>query len=80
MLYWSTAVGDAKLMSVSIQSGAPLTVSAPRVRFGAFAPDTWDVAPDGRFLVETVPDLAAGSVQVTVTNWFEELRRRAPGR
>jgi len=36
------------------------------------------VTPDGRVLLETVPAAEAGSVMVTVTNWFEELRRRAP--
>jgi hypothetical protein len=34
------------------------------------------VAPDGQhFLVESVQ---SGGTLVTVTNWFDELRRRAP--
>jgi len=38
--------------------------------------DPWGVAPDAQhFLVETVQ---SGAVIVTVTNWFDELRRRAP--
>ena len=34
------------------------------------------VAPDGQhFLVESAP---GGGMPVIVTNWFDELRRRAP--
>lgn len=37
---------------------------------------TWGVAPDAQhFLVESVQ---SGAVFVIVTNWFDELRRRAP--
>ena len=41
---------------------------------------TWDVAPDGkRFLIELRQDPQAASQKVVaVTNWFDELRRKAP--
>ena len=40
---------------------------------------TWDVTIDrDRFLVE-LKAATAGSTLATVTDWFEELRRRAPG-
>ena len=80
LLFWSSGSGVAQLMSVSIASTDPLVVGTPRALFGMPAPDVWDVAPDGRFLLETVPAAEAGSVMVTVTNWFDELRRRAPVR
>jgi serine/threonine protein kinase/Tol biopolymer transport system component len=80
LLYWTTSVGEARLMSVSIKSWSPPTVSAPRVLFSALSPSIWDVAPDGRILLETLPHLTGGSAQVTVTNWFEELRRKAPAK
>jgi hypothetical protein len=44
---------------------------------------TWDVAPDGkRFLVELtqVSNAAGGSKVAAVTDWFDELRRRAPAK
>jgi Tol biopolymer transport system component len=80
LLFWSSRRGDAQLMSVSVASTDPLVVSTPRALFGMLAPSIWDVAPDGRFLLETVPAAQAGSVMVTVTNWFDELRHRAPAR
>ena len=44
--------------------------------FTVFAGTTFGVAPDGQhFLVESIQ---SGAVMVTVTNWFDELRRRAP--
>ncbi len=80
LLFWSSRRGDAKLMSVSVSSSDPLVLGTPRALFGTLPPSIWDVAPDGRFLLETVPAAQAGSVMVTVTNWFDELRRRAPAR
>ena len=67
-------------MSAPIASSDPLIVGTPRALFGMLAPSIWDVTPDGRFLLETVPAAEAGSVMVTVTNWFEELRRRVPAK
>jgi hypothetical protein len=41
---------------------------------------TWDITPDrNRFLVE-LSTRSTGSTLAIVTNWFEELRRRAPGK
>lgn len=55
---------------------SPFAASAPQKLFTAMVGTTWGVAPDGQhFLVETVQ---SHGVLVTVTNWFEELRRRAP--
>jgi hypothetical protein len=43
-----------------------------------FSGTTWDVAPDGQhFLVESVGE---GATIATVTNWFDELKRRAPAK
>ena len=50
--------------------------SVPQKLFSAKAGQTWGVAPDGRhFLLEELP---GGATLVTVTNGFDELRRRAP--
>jgi len=80
LLYWSARSGDSKLMSATIASSDPLVVGTPRALFGILAPSIWDVTPDGRILLETVPAAEAGSVMVMVTNWFDELRRRAPSK
>ena len=75
LLYWTTNVGPARLMSVAVTAGAPITLGVPRELFASLAPGVWGVAPDGRILLETVPDIAT-STMVIITNWFEELRRR----
>jgi DNA invertase Pin-like site-specific DNA recombinase len=50
----------------------------PQKLFSVLSGSTFAVAPDGQhFLVETVQN---GAVFVTVTNWFDELRRRAPAK
>ena len=68
-------------MSVSIQMTPALSAGTPRELFKTIPATTWDVAPDGdHFLVEIVGTPGTGSVFVTVTNWFDELRRRAPAK
>jgi hypothetical protein len=62
-------------MSVALTAGVPITLGVPRELFASLAPGVWGVAPDGRILLETVPDIAT-STMVIITNWFEELRRR----
>jgi eukaryotic-like serine/threonine-protein kinase len=75
LFFWSSDGGNATLFSSAIQP-APFAASVPQKLFSAFAGSTWGVAPDGQhFLVESVQ---SGSTLVIVTNWFDELRRRAP--
>jgi eukaryotic-like serine/threonine-protein kinase len=78
LFFWSSALSNATLFSSVIQP-APFAASAPQKLFSASAGatgTTWGVAPDGQhFLVESVQ---SGGTLVTVTNWFDELRRRAP--
>jgi hypothetical protein len=53
----------------------------PKELFQLSLGTTWDPAPDGeRFLVEVLSTSQTGSVFATVTNWFDELRRRAPSK
>ncbi|HZW74795.1 MAG TPA: hypothetical protein VFF43_14695, partial [Caldimonas sp.] len=62
---------------VAIQT-APFSAGAPVKLFSMFSGTTWDVAPDGQhFLVESVGE---GATIATVTNWFDELKRRAPAK
>ena len=73
--FQSNGGGNATLRSSSIQL-SPFSAAPPQALFSAFAGTTWGVAPDGQhFLIESVQ---GGAVIVTVTNWFDELRRRAP--
>ena len=68
-----------RLMSVSVSEGTPATWSAPsmlfdRVYFSRLGFRTYDVAPDGRFLMVSVGLGAARSSGVNVIeNWTTEL-------
>jgi Tol biopolymer transport system component len=75
LFYWT--VPATTLMSVPIQP-APFSPGAPRELFNALVGTTWDVAPDGdHFLIERTGS-PGSTVFATVTDWFDELRRRAP--
>ncbi len=78
------------MMAVAVETaGSELAFSAPERLFAgpylAAQPATamsYDVAPDGRFLMIELPggaDAAPGNI-VVVQNWGEELKRRVPGR
>jgi serine/threonine-protein kinase len=74
LLFWDS-IGNATLHSAAIQL-SPFAAAPPQKLFSALSGSTWGVAPDSQhFLVEVVQSNAA---LVTVTNWFDELRRRAP--
>jgi Tol biopolymer transport system component len=82
LLYWTAVAGNSSLMSASVQTtpSGP-SVSVPTELFKMILGTTWDVAPDGdHFLIELTQNTGVGSTFVTVTNWFDELRRRAPAR
>ncbi len=70
-------------MVVSISADPEFSAGPPRVLFeGPYnnVPDlSYDVAPDGRFLV-LQPEFDDSNVRElhVVTNWFEELKRLVP--
>jgi Tol biopolymer transport system component len=78
---------DGKLMAADVTATeSQLQVKAPRMLFqGGFQPyaaglpATYDVAPDGRFLMIESNDSAPASI-VIVKNWLEELKRLVPVR
>jgi hypothetical protein len=81
LLYWTASPGNAGLMSVTVQTTPTFTMSAPKELFRYAPGTTWDVAPDGeRFLVEQTGTAGMGAIFAVVTDWFEELRRRAPAK
>jgi hypothetical protein len=69
--------GTNQLMSVDVPAGPVFRAGHPKALFrvrGGF-----DVTPDSnRFLVERVPEKPEGTTFVTITDWFDDLRRRVP--
>jgi Tol biopolymer transport system component len=83
LFYWQETPPSTKLMAVDIRAGASFKAGTPQPLFAMTTGSTWDVAPDQtRFLIELSPTLSdgGGSPIVAVTNWFEELRQRAPAK
>jgi Tol biopolymer transport system component len=79
LLFWAR-VPIAKLMAVDVVTAPEFRAGTPRELFQQPSTTTWDITPDrNRFLVE-LSARAGGSTLAIVTNWFEELRRRVPGR
>ena len=79
-----------QMLAVQVQSGTMLVAGPPKVLFeiAMLVPPggarTYDVAPDGRFLIirNDQAEAAAGSAPqiVVVQNWTEELKRLVPVR
>ena len=79
LFYWAR-VPIAKLMAVDVVINPTFRAGTPHELFRQPSTTTWDVTADrNRFLVE-VSGRSTGSTLAIVTNWFEELRRRAPPR
>jgi len=79
LFYWAR-VPIAKLMAVDVVINPTFRAGTPHELFRQPSTTTWDVTADrNRFLVE-VSARSTGSTLAIVTNWFEELRRRAPAR
>jgi Tol biopolymer transport system component len=76
------------LMAVAVRAeGQELSFDSPVELFRGFMaiPDatvsSYDVAPDGRFLMMQAPGLdAAGESIIVVQNWIEEIKARVPAR
>jgi len=82
------ARGKSKMMVVDILPGDGLNYGAPRSLFegswltGGLLP-SYDITPDGQHFImaqpEDLPDQRVTKLNI-VLNWFDELRRRAPGK
>jgi serine/threonine-protein kinase len=73
-----------KWMAVPVQTAPEFTAGAARQLFEGpylnIPGVSYDVAPDGRFLLIQPAEPEAEPTQINVVlNWFDELRRRAPG-
>jgi serine/threonine-protein kinase len=81
LFFWEGTSPVTGLTSVAIQAGANFQAGAPEHLFNMSVGTTWDPTPDGkRFLVEisAINSASVGTSLATVTDWFEELKRRAP--
>jgi serine/threonine-protein kinase len=79
-LYYWAGTPMTRLTSVEIPAANPLQVGTPKVVFQNLVGTTFDVTPDAnRFLIE-LSARSDGTRLATVTNWFEELLRRAPAK
>jgi dipeptidyl aminopeptidase/acylaminoacyl peptidase len=79
LFYWAN-LPTAALMSVEVTTSPALHLGEPRKLFEFFPGTTWDTTPDkNKFLVELTTS-AGGTTLSIVTNWLDELRRRAPAK
>jgi Tol biopolymer transport system component len=81
-LFYREGNGPAqRIMAVDVKAGPNgFEAGTPHPLFNLNAGSTWDAAGDGkRFLVELIAQSGSGRVNF-VTDWFEDLRRRAPAR
>jgi serine/threonine-protein kinase len=77
LLYWA-GNPNTRLMSVAIPADGAMRLATPALVFQTLVGTTWDVTPSKeRFLIE-LSSRGEGTRLALVTNWFEELRRRAP--
>ncbi len=77
LFYW-IGTPSTRLMSVDIPADDALRPGPPKLVFQSLVGTTWDVSPDrNKFLIELTSS-REGVRLATVTNWFEELTRRAP--
>jgi Tol biopolymer transport system component len=69
----------AQLMAVDVQTRPVFQAGQGRMLFKLVYPANFEVTPDpNRFLVQRVLEKAATTTFVTITDWFEDLTRRAP--
>jgi len=84
VFYWEIEAPERSaaqsLMAVTVDAGTVVRAGAPRKILEQNAGKTWDLAPDGkRFLVQPQATTHAPAQDlIVVTNWFDELRRKAP--
>jgi hypothetical protein len=75
---------SSRLMAVSVQAGTEFQFSKPTMLFDGqleftppgIQPPSYDVAPDGRFLLLKPPAAVLSQPITVVVNWAEELGRR----
>jgi serine/threonine-protein kinase len=90
LFYLQVRPPDVAMLAVPVDPGQTLSPAAPAELFAgpyfyaalAAAPDVYDVAADGRFLmikqVEAPDSVQTQPEIIIVENWFEDLKRLVP--
>jgi hypothetical protein len=82
-------LGPTSLMEAAVGDGAAFARRTPKAvldrapyYYNPTPPRSYDVAPDGRFVLMKLPSATAAAQReiIVVTNWVEELKRRVPTR
>ena len=79
LLYWAS-VPQSKLMAVDVKTTPTFSAGQPHELFRQPSTTTWDVTTDKNRLLIELSSRQNGSTFDIVTNWFEELKRRAPAK
>jgi hypothetical protein len=77
LLYWAS-IPQSRLMAVDVTTSPTFSAGQPHELFRQTSTTTWDVTTDRNRLLVELSSRQNGSVLNLVTNWFDELKRRAP--
>ena len=79
LIFWSTgSSGNFAVSSVSVQTSPALELGQPRELFSMSGATIQDVTTDGKRLLGWTVRGGSPTTLVLVTEWFDELRARAP--
>ena len=79
ILFWSTGnTGNFAVTSVAVRTSPTLQLGEPRELFSMSGATMQDVTTDGERLLAWTVRGGTPTTLVLVTNWFEELRAKAP--
>ena len=79
LLYWAS-VPQSRLMAVDVKTSPTFSAGQPHELFRQPSTTTWDVTTDRNRLLIELSTRQNGSTLNLVTNWFDELHRRAPAK
>jgi hypothetical protein len=83
-LYYLNPAGEMMaaliaVTTVTLDPGAPVVLFPMRIVGGGVSTSTstrqYDIAPDGRFLINTGPDSAAATPITLLQNWHPEVKK-----
>ena len=79
LVMWNAGqTGNFAVMSVSVHTGPVLQLGKPVLLFTMSFAQISDFSADGSRGIAWVPKAGSPTTFVTVTNWFQELRQKAP--
>ena len=66
------------MMAVALDAGKEFRAGTPRLLFAGRYASSYDVAPDGRFVMVTEDESPPETQLNVLLGWFDDLRRRVP--